>query len=189
MSQTQQLDSGKHKNCPEHESTHYAAIEHLVMGAGGHLEGAKNQNEDEDIVNAQRFLYQVTSEEFDSGARSERGIHPEIENERQANPSGAFEQSSLEADLTRLAMKDRQVEDEGSDNYDPKNKPVFRSGSQYVSPRVMQARKVYPSDGRAQTDCFDALMVAAVTPLPDNSNWWKVVERRPGGSLNELPAL
>jgi hypothetical protein len=57
------------------------------------------------------------------------------------------------------------------------------------SPRVKQERKVYSAGARAQTDCFQCLVVAGERTLPDNPNWCMVVKCRSGGSLNELPAL
>jgi hypothetical protein len=86
-------------------------------------------------------------------------------------------------------MENDEVDHKGDEDYEGKDDPVMGLGQQNNSPRVNREDKVYSLRGRAETDCFQRLMVAEERSLPDNPNWWMVVKRRTGGSLNELPAL
>jgi hypothetical protein len=86
-------------------------------------------------------------------------------------------------------MKHKEVKNKREKENEGQDDPVMGLGRQNVSPRVKQEGKVYSAWGHAQTDCFQSLMVAGERTLPDNPNWWMVVKRRSGGSLNELPAL
>jgi hypothetical protein len=86
-------------------------------------------------------------------------------------------------------MKHKEVEDEREKDNKGENDPVVDLRLQNGSPRVKQEWKVYSVRARAQTDCFQCLIVAGERTLPDNPYWWTVVKRRSCGSLNELPAL
>jgi len=67
---------------------------------------------DEDVVDAERFLDQVSGEELERDLLPAPGIQSQIEEQRQADPDGAPDRRLAKADLVRAAAEDAQIQRE-----------------------------------------------------------------------------
>ena len=108
----------------DHHGTHddraqHAINQHAALVLDRHLEGAEDQQEDEHVIDRQRFLDQVAGEKFqrlligDLGAGRAVQIPPQaaVEQQGQADPHQRPRRRFLDADLVRLvAAEDEQVQ-------------------------------------------------------------------------------
>src|ERR1700733_4297097 len=95
------------------------------------LERPKDQYEDENVVDAERFLDQIPSEECDSGLRPTGEVNVDGEQEGKDDPCRALNEGSAKGDLLRFAMEDSEVENQccGDDNCE--DDPNMNWGSEH----------------------------------------------------------
>src|SRR5215468_8997838 len=73
----EQRNTGKNEDGAHHQCTQNAPEEDFMLVARWHLEVRKDQREDEDIIDAERLLDQVTGEEFECWLWTLPGVHTE----------------------------------------------------------------------------------------------------------------
>ena len=66
----EERDACKNKNGSQDEGPGDAVVKDVMLQSGGNIEGPENQEEDKNIVDAQRFFNQVGGEEFCAGLRA-----------------------------------------------------------------------------------------------------------------------
>src|SRR5690606_34716557 len=81
-----------------------------VLVARRDLKIGEDQNEDEDVVYAQRLLDQVARKELQTDLRPHEVVQAEIEDERQRYPERAPGARLLHGYFVRLLMEDAEVE-------------------------------------------------------------------------------
>lgn len=87
------------------------------------LEITENQDEDEDIVDAERLLNEVTRQELQGRARPEPEPHTNVEGQSECNPDGGPCQGLAHPDDMRLSMKQSDVQREHRDDEQRKATP------------------------------------------------------------------
>jgi hypothetical protein len=123
MKSPEERDACENENGSQDESAGYAVVEDAMLRGGRDFEGSKNQEEDEDIVDAQRFFHQVGGEEFRAGLGAAVEVNPKIEKQGDANPCGAFDEGFFQTDGMWTAMEDAEVETECDDYCCAENYP------------------------------------------------------------------
>src|SRR5215467_180105 len=83
-----------------------------MLVTGGYAEISEDQQEDKDIVYAQRLLDQVAGQECERRLGPEPVIYAQIEEQRQNDPDAAPGQRLSDRHFVRLAMENAQVEGE-----------------------------------------------------------------------------
>ena len=83
-----------------------------MLEAGVHTEILEDQQEDENIVHAERFFDQVSGKKLQTGAASVRRENPRSESDREGNPKGAFERRFANRNRMCVPVEQAQVEQE-----------------------------------------------------------------------------
>jgi hypothetical protein len=103
--------------CPDgdHGATHDqraddAPEEHPVLVLRGHGERREDQQEDEDVVDAERLLDKVAGRPFEPLLRALEVVDADIEGDGEADPHGAPCERFTPFNLVGVAVKDAQVE-------------------------------------------------------------------------------
>ena len=107
-----------HDQCA-HDSPH----EHAVLVLPGHLEVGEDQDENEDVVDAERVLDQVTSEEIERGVRPFQLPDEQIETERKQHPRDTPRGRFFDRDDVRLAIEADEVDRQHDKHADMKCDP------------------------------------------------------------------
>src|ERR1039458_9496224 len=113
---------------PDHRAAEYQRSQNspeqdTMLVATLNAEGAEHEDENENVVHAERLFDQVASEKL-KGFFAFVGVKdPEIEAERESHPNYAQEGGFAHGDGTRVAMKHAEVEHEQEKNSCVKNNP------------------------------------------------------------------
>src|SRR5690606_24878794 len=86
--------------------------QHAVLVLLRDAEVPEDQDEDEDVVDAERLLDQVACEELEPGVGAPEVVDPRAEGERQDHPEDAPDRRLPDADLVGFAVEDEEVEGE-----------------------------------------------------------------------------
>ncbi len=93
----------------------------------GYREIREDHQEHENIVDAQRFLDQVTGKKLESFFGAPVVVDADIENERQGDPYQAPSQRLAQRNLVSLAMKDPEIDGEHRQNEQVEKNPKERT--------------------------------------------------------------
>src|SRR5277367_6524684 len=132
----------------------------------------KNQQENENIVHAERFLDQITGKEFHAHLRPLRIVEPQIEKQRHGNPRRALQQSLAQADRMVFAMEYAQVNQQGRGRGDGEDYPDVYWRSQHRDMSALRwctSLTVRPPRTKADIAHFQHLIVAGFARMHDNS--------------------
>ena len=102
----EQLDAGKNEQRAHHKRSDHTVEQDLMLRLLGNLECPKDQHEHENVVDAERFLNQVSREECHSCLRSPSEVNINGEQQGKADPCCAFNERSAQRDFLRFAMED-----------------------------------------------------------------------------------
>ena len=94
-----------------------------MLRARPDAEGAKYDEENENVVRAEGFLEDVRSEVFNAGLAAAREVDPHSETERESNPCGAFDERVRERDAIGLRAEDDEVGCDRQRDERPENHP------------------------------------------------------------------
>ena len=81
-----------------------------VLIAGLDAEKLEDQQEDENVVHAERFFDDVAGEKFEAGPAPVRKENPESKPDGKRDPDGAFERGFAQGNHMRAAVKQAEVE-------------------------------------------------------------------------------
>ena len=141
----EQRDSRQHEPEAQDHRAHDAAIQHAMLRARADAERAKNNQEDENIVGAERFFKDVGGDEFNAGLASAREVDPEAKAERESNPCGAFDERVLQGDAIGLRAEDGEIGRDGNGDQRSESHPHTDRLSTHLagSRRLPIDRRVY----------------------------------------------
>ena len=106
------------------------------------FECLKNQQENKNIVHAERLFHQVGGEKLYARQRAAREVQPEVEKQGNADPRPAFNQGFLQLNCVRLAMKHAKVQHERYQDRYAKNHPDVYRRSHHVCLSQARAARV-----------------------------------------------
>ena len=104
--------AGGNEAAPEHERAHHPEVEHPALQRGRDRERGKQQHEDEDVVDAERFLQQVTGEILTGGALAPPQPQKPAEGEPGRDPQAAQHRGGAQAVTARIPGDDQIHRDE-----------------------------------------------------------------------------
>src|SRR5690606_14137793 len=122
---------------PHEEGTEHAPEEDAVLVLLRDAEVAEDQDENEDVVDAERLLDQIARQELEPGLGAPEVVDPRAEGQRQEHPEDAPDRGLLDAHLVGFAVEDEEVEGKERQHErveaDPRpdfhpTSPVFASG-------------------------------------------------------------
>ena len=129
------------------ERTQDAPLEDPRLELGRHREVLEDQEEDEEVVHAERQLDDVPRVVLERGLRTL--AHPEEhpEEERQGHQPGAPAQRLPEREDVRLPVQDSEVEDQEADDEDAEADPDGRFVDAHSEPRLGGVDRIVEDDG------------------------------------------
>src|ERR1700689_5244022 len=108
----EQRDTRKNEDGPQYECPGDSEVQHSMLRLGRNFECLKNQQENKNIVHAERLFHQVGGEKLYARQRAAREVQPKVEKQCNADPRPAFNQGFLQLNCVRLAMKHAKVQRE-----------------------------------------------------------------------------
>src|SRR5690606_29132586 len=84
--------------------------EDAVLVARRHLEIAEDQDENEEVIDRERFFYEISGQILGGRLRAELIVDKQIEQKRQRDPDAAPDRRLLGLDLMCLAMEDPEID-------------------------------------------------------------------------------
>ena len=114
---------GRNQHRPHHQRPDDAPEQHPVLVRGWHRERREDEQEDEDVVDAQRLLDEVAGRPFNAGLGALERVHADVEDDGKANPGDAPGERLLSGHLVRVAVEDAQVEREHARDERQENSP------------------------------------------------------------------
>src|SRR5262249_10862791 len=97
-------EDGAHHQCPKNPPE-----EDGMLVARWHLEVREDQHKDEDVIDTERLLDQVTGQELERWLWPIPGRHAYSEEEGQSDPATTTDTRFFERDLVCAAMQDPEV--------------------------------------------------------------------------------
>ena len=123
---------------PDHGAAHEERADdsphqHAMLILPAHLEVGKNENEDEDVVDAERIFDDVAGEEIERCLRPFQVPDEEIKAERKEDPDEAPDGGFANADDVGLAIKPDEVDRENEKDAEVKGDPEPKWHARLVS--------------------------------------------------------
>src|SRR5262249_22644393 len=133
------------KGQPHDESAKNPPEEDAVLESGRHCEISKDQEEDEDIVDAESVFNHISGEELESPLAAKPEIDSGIEHQSQRDPDKGCQQSVPIARLMLFPMKDTQIERQHSQHKERKSSPQKWGSYTRWHAFWLSARLVFPT--------------------------------------------
>ena len=131
------------RNQCDSEPDHYAAHDkrpqdppnqNAMLRARWHAEIGKDQNKDENVIDAQRVLDEVTGEKFQPFLRSTQFPHEQIEKQRKHDPDQAAPRGRAHAQLALAPLKADKINSQRDEDTDVKGDPKPNAGCHSALP-------------------------------------------------------
>ena len=98
----------------------------LIRQGNGKI--GEDQQEDKDVVHAERFFDQITGEKFQGQLRPAGIINPRVKGQSQADPDHAPYTGLFARHLARFTMEDPQVQEQQDENNQGETDPEADAG-------------------------------------------------------------
>lgn len=149
--------AGADEHGPQDEGYEHAHHQHPLLVGGGHRELAHDQDEDEEVVDAQRLLGDVAGEELARRLSAAEEQQAQTEQSREDHPDDRPGTGLSEGDLVRLPAADEEVGgDQGAetgDGHQPQRQGDVHgtSGISYGNFQRRRCRRLLPLAGSPGT--------------------------------------
>ena len=94
-------------------------------------EGREDDGEDEEVVDGQALLDEVTGEELERALRPEPEVHRDVEEQGEEDPDGAPDQGFADVHRVRSAVNDAEVQSQHGQHEDGEADPQGRSADAF----------------------------------------------------------
>ena len=138
----EQRDSRKNEDGPQYQRPGDSEVQHSMLRLRRDFERLKNQQENKNIVHAERLFHQVGGEKLYARQRAAGEVQPKVEKQGNADPCRAFNQGFLQLNCVRLAMKHAKVQHERYQDRYAKNHPDVYRRSHHVCLSQARAARV-----------------------------------------------
>ena len=166
-----QFHAGYHENRAHHKRAYNSIEQHLVLGFRRDFERLKNDQKYKNVIDAERFFDQVTSQEFQAGLWTLREVDPDVEEQRNRNPGHALKQRFLQPDRMRFPVKHAKVNHQRNNHGQQEDQPEMCGGPEHDLASLQRAdesnRIAWDKEARYRTPF--QLVVAAQSGMPDNA--------------------
>ena len=118
-----QSDTRQDQYDPQDKGSQDSPIKHLMLVHGGNLKVGKDQQKDEQVVNAKRFFNKVSCKKLKRRLSPSEIIDKPIEEQGNRNPKAAEHKGFLDTDRMHLFLKDPHVDEQQDKDQEMKADP------------------------------------------------------------------
>jgi hypothetical protein len=119
----EERDAAQDESGSKNERAENAVVKDAMLCCGLDLKRAKDDDEEENVVDAEGFFYEVGGEEIEASSTSATEINPHIEEQRDRDPSAANQKRLAQLHHMRLAMHDEEVDEQQRENDGAEQQP------------------------------------------------------------------